>query len=148
MNPDALVRTVEEEAVEVENAFKMAAETAEQRVKELEKQAEEYRNRIAVTEMLYDCFKERMARKYSYDYNSNTSIDESDTEESNNTIDNEIKSNRCDICNFVGKTKGGLKTHKKRRRIKEIKQIEEIWPTRPECTYKNTYVISSCAAQD
>ena len=51
----------------------MAAEKAGQRVKELEKEAEEYRNTIAVTKMLYDCFEERMARKYSYDYNSDTS---------------------------------------------------------------------------
>ena len=89
----------------------MAAEKVEQRVKELEKEAEEYRNRIAVTEMFYDCFKERMARKYSYDYNSDTSMSESDTEEGNKILDNETESNH-DMCNFVGKTEGGLKSHK------------------------------------
>ena len=46
-----------------------------------------------------------MARKYSYDYNSDTSMSESDTEEGNKILDNETESNQCDMCNFVGKMK-------------------------------------------
>ena len=49
--------------------------------KELEKEADEYRNSIAVTEILHDSLKERMAREYSYNYDSDTSMYESDTEE-------------------------------------------------------------------
>ena len=65
--------------------------------------------------MLYDCFKERMARKYSYDYNSDTSLSESDNEESNKILDEETETNQCDLCNFVGKTEGGLKSHKTKK---------------------------------
>ena len=71
-------------------------------MKELENEAEEYRNRIAVTEKFYDSFKERMARKYSYNYDSDTSLDESETEE---VIEiNEKELNQCEMCNFSGKT--------------------------------------------
>ena len=68
------------EAVEACIAVKILAE---KRVKELEKEAEEYRNTIAVTNMFFDCFKERMARKYGYDYDYDTSFDDSDSEDEN-----------------------------------------------------------------
>ena len=99
------------EAVEACIADKILAE---KRVKELEKEAEEYRNTIAVTNMFYDCFKERMARKYGYDYNSDTSSDDSDSEDRND--DGKGKGmNKCERCNYAGKTEVGLKTHVTRR---------------------------------
>ena len=63
--------------------------------------------------MFYDCFKERMARKYGYDYNSDTSLDDSDSEDRNDEKEKEM--NKCERCNFVGKTEGGLRTHVRRK---------------------------------
>ena len=63
--------------------------------------------------MFVDSFTERMARKYSYNYDSDTSLDESETEEVIEINGKEL--NQCEKCNFVGKTEGGLKTHKTKK---------------------------------
>ena len=70
------------------------------------------RNEWHVTQILFDSFKEEMSYKYGYNSNEETSEDDID-----NVDDKVIESERknCDMCDFKGKTAGGLKTHVKRK---------------------------------
>ena len=116
------------DAVEAET-FKNAAEEAAKKCLELEDQArvfrniiakaseealekekanvtvvQEYRNTIAVQEMLHDSFKERMTRKYNYN-------DEIETDDES---ENEEETFQCKECSFEGKNENGLKIHESR----------------------------------
>ena len=80
----------------------------EMKMKDMEelKKFEAQRNDLHVTQMLFDSFKEEMTYKYGYDSNAETSDDD---------IDEESEKKDCELCNFKGKTTGGLKTHIRRK---------------------------------
>ena len=75
----------------------------EMKVKEMVKERDDLYTSIGERDMLYEDLKERMQIRYGFDSNDEES--ESDEEV------REIKSKKCDICEFVGKTESGLKTH-------------------------------------
>ena len=66
------------------------------------------RNEWHVTQMLYDSFKEEMSYKYGYDSNEEASEDAIDKVDEKVTESEKIN---CVVCNFKGKTAGGLKTN-------------------------------------
>ena len=74
------------------------------------KEIEGIRNDLHVTQMLFDAFKEDMTYKYGYDSSAQTSDEELDEIEISN-----VENNECNICDFKGKTTGGLKTHIRRK---------------------------------
>ena len=91
-----------------------------QKVKDLEEECETVYHTKAVDNMLYEDFKERMKEKYEYSSNDTESDYESDeeTRERNREKSRENKrlkksvKNKCDKCDFTGKTEAGLKSHK------------------------------------
>ena len=78
------------------------------------KEREEYRNVIAVQDMVHESLKEDMLRKYGSDWDEESDLE---TEEEIEKPDEENK--KCKECDFVSKSKGGLKTHVTRKHIKE-----------------------------
>ena len=74
------------------------------------KEIEDIRNDRNVTQMLFDDFKEDMTYKYGYDSSAETTDEEIDYMK-NRSVENFD----CNLCDFKGKTTGGLKTHKKRK---------------------------------
>ena len=119
--------------LEVENRFKDRIDHLEGKIKDLERENEALKNdtkeineenesltnQIAVNDMLFESFKERMRDKYLY----NTEDEESDYESDDNIREKrreifrrkkaEIrnKSNLCELCDFKAKNSEGLKTH-------------------------------------
>ena len=77
----------------------------EMQIKEMVKERDDMYTSIGERDMLYEDLKERMKIKYGFDSNDEESDYESDEEI------RETKSKTCDICEFVGKTESGLKTH-------------------------------------
>ena len=64
--------------------------------------------------MLHESFKEEMVIKYGCNSNAESSEDDDETE----SIVTEIKvtdNKKCEYCDFMGKTMGGLKTHTSRK---------------------------------
>ena len=98
-------------------------------MKAAQKEAESLRNDVAVNDMIHESFKERMREKYGYDsddeesdYESNDEIREKNREEFRlQKIVKTRQKKKCDICDFIGKTEAGLKTHrtKKHRELNE-----------------------------
>ena len=136
------VSTGEEPEIQVEanEAFTVAAEKAECKIADLEKQVEtfkalnvkaaeeaaekernnikeeeELRNTIAVQDMIYESLKERMSYKYGSNY------DDDETSEDENEIEEIV--HQCEECNFIGKTSGGLKTHQKRKHRERLTSL-------------------------
>ena len=74
------------------------------------KEIEDIRNDRNMIQMFFDDFKEDMAYKYGYDSSAETTDEEIDYMKiiSVGNFD-------CNLCDFKGKTTGGLKTHKKRK---------------------------------
>ena len=72
------------------------------------KEIEEIRNDRNMIQMFFDDFKEDMTYKYGYDSSAETTDEEIDNMK-NLSVDNF----NCNLCDFKGKTTGGLKTHKK-----------------------------------
>ena len=87
----------------------------------MEAECESLTNTIAVNDMLYESFKERMRDKYEY----NTEDTESDYEPDDEKRENRREESRlkkrlkkarsCKMCDFVGKTDGGLKAHQTKK---------------------------------
>ena len=103
----------ENEDLEEEN------KSLKQKVKELEEELETVYTTKAVDNMMADSFKERMIDKYGYssndtesDYESDEEIRERNREKSreNKRLKKALK-NKCDQCDFAGKTEAGLKGH-------------------------------------
>ena len=91
---------LEDQARDYRNIIAKASEIALEKEEANSKEVEEYRDTIAVQEMLHDNFKERMTRKYNYN-------DEIETDGS----ENEEDIFQCKECSFVGKNENGLKIH-------------------------------------
>ena len=93
------------------------------KVKEIKVENERLRDQIAVNDMLYEDFKERMRDKYLYntddtesDYESNEEIREKRREISRKRkIEKRRKKVECDLCDFKAKNETGLKTHIRRK---------------------------------
>ena len=94
-----------------------------QKVKELVEELENMYHVKAVDNMMHESFKERMKDKYEYSSNDSESDYESDEElrELNRERFREMKrfkkgvKNKCDQCDFAGKTEAGLKGHKTKK---------------------------------
>ena len=97
------VLELEDQAKDYRNIIAKASEEALEKEGASDKVVEEFRNTIAVQEMLHDSFKERMMWKYNFN-------DEIDTDES----ENEVDTFQCKECSFVGKNENGLKIHESR----------------------------------
>ena len=88
-------------------------------MKEINEENEKLTNEIAVNDMLFESFKERMRDKYLY----NTEDEESDYESDDNIREKRREifrtrkteerntSNLCQVCGFKAKNGAGLKTH-------------------------------------
>ena len=93
------------------------------KIKDMEEQRECLNNTIAVNGMLHDDFKEKMKDKYLYESDDTESDYESDEEkrEKNREEFREKKrlkksrNNKCDVCDFIGKSEAGLKSHKTKK---------------------------------
>ena len=89
----------------------------------MKKEQETLRNDKAEEFMLFLDFKERMKMKYLYDSDDEESDFESDDEkrEKNRELFSKKKqekrnmNNRCEKCDFMGKTSAGLKTHVRKK---------------------------------
>ena len=111
--------TIEKEKEDLEEINKFL----KQKVKDLEEECETVYHTKAVDNMLYEDFKERMKEKYEYSSNDTESDYESDeeTRERNREKSRENKrlkksvKNKCDKCDFTGKTEAGLKSHKTKK---------------------------------
>ena len=76
-------------------------------------------NKSIVENMIFEDFKERMKMKYLYDSDDEESEYESDEEKREKSREifrkrkqeQRSRENKCKICEFTGKTSGGLKTH-------------------------------------
>jgi hypothetical protein len=97
------IKTKETQIKAIEKNFEKEIKRIEQ--EELEK-FENVRNELHVTQMLFYSFKEDMTYIYGYDRNEETSDDENDEES---------EKLECNSCSFKGKTRGGLKTHIRRK---------------------------------
>ena len=115
--------------------FKDKIDDLETRIKDLEKENKELKNNmeeireeneslnneIAVNDMLFESFKERMRDKYLY----NTEDEESDYESDDDIrekrreifrrkkAEERFKTNLCQVCDFKAKNAAGLKTHQR-----------------------------------
>ena len=90
-------------------------------IEEIKEENESLRNELAVNDMLFESFKERMRDKYLY----NTEDEESDYESDDNIrekrreifrrrkAEERNNLNLCQVCNFKAKNASGLKTHKR-----------------------------------
>ena len=99
-------KEIELKEIEIESMKVNFAKEMKNRDREELERFEIQRNDLHVTQMLFDDFKEDMTYKYGYDSNAETSEDE---------IVDETEKKDCDLCNFKGKTEGGLKTHIRRK---------------------------------
>ena len=89
----------------------------------MKKEQETLKNDKAEEFMLFLDFKERMKMKYLYDSDDEESDFESDDEkrEKNRELFSKKKqekrnmNNRCEKCDFMGKTSAGLKTHVRKK---------------------------------
>ena len=87
------------------------------KVEALQQECEALRYAVAVNDMLKQDFRERVRNKYCYSSNDEESDYESNDETRRMNRDNfilkkiEERRKRCNICDFVGKTEAGLKTH-------------------------------------
>ena len=97
---------IELKEIEIESMKVNFAKEMKNKDREALEEFEIQRNELHVTQMLFDGFKEDMTNKYGYDSSAETSEDE---------IVDETEKNDCDLCNFKGKTEGGLKTHVRRK---------------------------------
>ena len=105
-----------EKQVETLNALNVkAAEEAVEKDKNNLKEEEELRNTIAVQDMIYESLKERMNYKYGSNY------DDDETSEDENEPEEIVL--RCEECDFIGKTVGGLKTHQKRKHRERLTSL-------------------------
>ena len=85
----------------------------------LKKECEELRNQIAVKDMLYDDFKERMQVKYLYDSeDSDSEYEEDDCIREQNRVNfrkqkekARLKGIQCSKCYYFAKSQAGLKIH-------------------------------------
>ena len=98
-----------------------------QKVKQLEEECETLNNKVAVNDILYESFKERVAEKYGYDSNDEESDYEPDDKiRLNNRLNFRLKKIEeirqkipknisCDICDFRSISEVGLKSHKTKK---------------------------------
>jgi hypothetical protein len=113
---------------EIIKNLEAANKLLETKVKDMEKERERFYDTIAVNDMLHESFKERMKDKYKYDSDDTESDYEPDEEirENNREIkrlkkrDKWRKESKCDICDFIGKSEAGLKTHKTKKHKESI----------------------------
>ena len=112
---DQEIEDLEHQVEILRNKNIKAAEEADEKDKINLKEEEELRNTIAVQDMIYESLKERM----NFKYGSNFDDDESSNEES----ESEIIVNQCRVCDFVGKTEGGLKIHEKRKHREKLTSL-------------------------
>ena len=96
---------IKKEDIEIQAIKEKYEKALEKQASEDLKEIERIRNDLHVTQMLFDDFKEDMTYKYGYDSSAETSDEELNFGE--DKIDEE---NDCTLCNFKGKTAGGLKT--------------------------------------
>ena len=80
----------------------------EMKVNDMVKERDDFYTTIGERDMLYLDFKERMEIKYGYESGDDESEYESD-ENVNETL--EKTKQKCELCEFIGKTISGLKTH-------------------------------------
>ena len=115
----ARLKTINATFEEQLKLIKKEKEDLKQSIKVIEadqlKEGEEYRNVIAVQDMLHESLKEDMKRKYGSEWDEESDLE---SEEENDELRGEENKN-CKECNFIGKSKGGLKTHVTRKHIKE-----------------------------
>ena len=115
----AKLKTINAKFEEKLNLIEKEKEDLKQSIKVIEanqlKEGEEYRNVIAVQDMLHESLKEDMQRKYGSEWDEESDLE---SEEENDELQGEENKN-CKECNFIGKSKGGLKTHVTRKHIKE-----------------------------
>ena len=107
---DAKDKLIKEKNNEMEVLKKEHESETKKQESEYFKEIEGIRNDLHVTQMLFDAFKEDMTYKYGYDSSAQTSDEELDEIEISN-----VENNECNICDFKGKTTGGLKTHIRRK---------------------------------
>jgi hypothetical protein len=71
------------------------------------KERDSFYTTMGESDMMHEAFKERMQYKYGFDSNE---------EESDYESDDEVRlaktiPKKCEVCDFVGKTEAGLKSH-------------------------------------
>ena len=79
----------------------------ERKVNEMVKERDHFYTTIGERDMLLMDFKERMMNKYGFD----SKDDDSEYESDENMSEKLNKTKKCGVCQFVGKTESGLKTH-------------------------------------
>ena len=92
-------------------------------ITDMGKDQEALADKRAVESMIYQGFKERMKIKYLYDSDDEESDYESDEEKRERSRelfrkrkeDQRKLQNNCKLCDFIGKTSGGLKTHVRKK---------------------------------
>ena len=116
--------------LEIENVqLKTKIKDFEEQLNDLATRNESLQDTVAVNDMLYEDFKERMKDKYLYDSQDDESdydSDEENRERKRQIFRNKKQEKRlegiredkrkifkCGNCEFIGKTKAGLKTHKR-----------------------------------
>ena len=107
---DAKNKLIQEKNDELEVLIKDHESEMKKQESEYFKEIEGVRNDLYVTQMLFDSFKEDMVYKYGYDSSAQTS-----DEELNDLEKSSVENNECNLCDFRGKTIGGLKTHIRRK---------------------------------
>ena len=108
-----------EKAVSMENENLKLRET----ITDMGKDQEALADKRAVESMIYQGFKERMKIKYLYDSDDEESDYESDEEKRERSRelfrkrkeDQRKLQNNCELCDFIGQTTGGLKTHVRKK---------------------------------
>lgn len=115
---DDELRTLEKccqtKVIDIEKKYKEKVAKQEQvilelemKVKDMVKERDDFYTAIGLRDMEYLDLKERMKNKYGFDSN-----DEESEYESDDNIEEALnKTNNCEFCEFVGKTKSGLKSH-------------------------------------
>ena len=97
---------IKEKDIEIQAIKEKYEKALEKQASEDLKEIERIRNDVHLTQILLDDFKEDMTHKYGYDSSAETSDEELNFGE--DKIDEEKDFT---LCNFKGKTAGGLKTH-------------------------------------
>ena len=81
----------------------------EGKIKDMEEERDCLRNTIAVNDMLYESFKERMRDKYLFE---RVSMNRMTSKEKRDEREVEKRRTKCDTCDLIGKTEAVLKSHK------------------------------------
>ena len=81
--------------------------TLQNRKQEMVKERDSFYTTIDANDMMHEAFKERMKYKYGFDSNE----EESDYESDDEVRQAKTRPSKCEVCDFVGKTEAGLKSH-------------------------------------